>query len=221
LWGTAAAPDSPHLLPVLDALGVIYRDHAEYPEAEPILLRALAIRECLLGPDSSELLATLDSVAYVYFGQRKLAEAEPIYRRLLALWETSAGPEHPMVALTLDKMAEFYAFQQKYADAELLATRSLAIRTNVEIGSLNQTGRILLMQARLAEAEDLYRRGIAAGDLVKATDEALDPLLRVYGKVLRALDRAQEADAVEKRAKDALLRKAEREGRRPSPVKLP
>ena len=33
-------------------------------------------------------------------------------------------------------------------------------------------------------------------------------------QVLRALERPQEADAVEKRAKDALLRNADREGRR-------
>jgi hypothetical protein len=221
LWGTAAAPDSPQLLPVLDALGVIHRDNAEYAEAEPVLLRALHIRESLLGPDSSELLATLDSVAYVYFGQRKVVEAEPVYRRLLALWESSAGPEHPMVALTLDKMAEFYAFQQRYAEAEAAAVRGLAVRTIAEVASLQQTGRILLMQAKLAEAEDHYRRAIAAADLVQAPDESLDPLLRIYGKVLRALERPQEAEAVEKRAKDALLRKADREGRRPSPVKLP
>jgi hypothetical protein len=221
LWGAAAAPDSPQTLPVLDALGVMDRDTAEYADAEPVLLRALQIRESMLGPDASELLATLDSLAYVYFGQKKFAEAEPVYRRLLTLWETSAGPEHPMVALTLDKMAEFYAFQQRYAEAETSATRALSIRTNAEIASLNQTGRVLLMQAKLAEAEDLYRRAIAAGDLVQAQDEALDPLLRVYGKVLRALERPQQADAVEKRAKEALLRKADREGRRPSPVQAP
>jgi tetratricopeptide (TPR) repeat protein len=220
LWEAAAPPHSAQLLPVLDALGAIHRDHAEYAEAEAVLLRALAIRESILGPDSSELLATLDSLAYVHFGQKKFADAEPVYRRLLALWETSAGPEHPMVALTLDKMAEFYAFQQRYGEAEEAAVRALGIRTNAEVASLNQTGRILLMQAKLTEAEDLYRRAIGAGDLVKAQNEALDPLLRVYGKVLRALERPKEAEAVEKRAKEALLQKADREGRRPSPVKL-
>ncbi len=221
IWATAAAPDSPQLLPVLDALGVIHRDAAEYSAAEPLFLRALMVREAALGPESSELLSTLDSLAYVYFGQKKFSDAEPVYQRLLALWESSAGPEHPMVVLTLDKMAEFYAFQQRYAEAEVAASRALAMRTNVHISSLNQTGRILLMQAKMSQAEDLYRRAIDIGDLAKAPDEVLDPLLRIYAKMLRALDRPQDADAVDKRAKDVLFKKADREGRRPSPVKVP
>lgn len=220
-WETAAAPDSPQVLPVLDALGSIHRDSAEYDQAEPLYLRALMIREAALGPDSSELLATLDSLAYVYFGQKKYAEAEPVYRRLLSLWESSAGPEHPMVALTLDKMAEFYAFQQRYEEAEKAASAALAMRAGVHIASLNQTGRVLLMEAKLTEADDLYRRAIQIGDLAKTPDEVLDPLLRIYSKVLRELKRADEADAVDKRVKDAWLRKADREGRRPSPVKFP
>jgi hypothetical protein len=67
----------------------------------------------------------------------------------------------------------------------------------------------------------LYHRAIGIGDLAKAPDEVLDPLLRIYAKLLRVENRAREADTVDRRVKDALLRKADREGRRPSPVKLP
>ena len=95
------------------------------------------------------------------------------------------------------------------------------MRAAVHILSLNQTGRVLLMEAKLDEAEDLYRRAIGIGDLAKAPDDAMDPLLRIYAKVLGAMERADEAAAVDKRVKDALLRKADREGRRPSPVKMP
>jgi tetratricopeptide (TPR) repeat protein len=220
-WDAAVPPDSPQLLPVLDALGGIHRDSAEYEEAETLYRRALMMREAALGPDSSELLSTLDSLAYVYFGQKKYADAEPVYKRVLALWESSAGTDHPMVALTLDKMAEFYAFQQRYEEAEKAASAALALRAGVHIASLNQTGRMLLMQAKLPESEELYSRAIQIGDLAKVPDEALDPLLRIYSKVLRELKRTEEADAIDKRVKDAWLRKADREGRQPSPVKLP
>ncbi len=220
-WETAVPPDSVQLLPVLDALAGICRDGAEYDQAELLYLRALMVREAALGPDSSELLSTLDSLAYVYFGEEKYAEAEPVYKRLLALWESSAGPDHPMIALTLDKMAEFYAHQQRYEEAETAASAALAMRAGMHLASLNQTGRVLLMEAKIPEAEDLYRRAIAIGDLAKAPDGEMDPLLRIYAKVLRAVDRPGDADAVDRRVKDALLRKADREGRRPSPVKLP
>ncbi len=220
LWEKAVAPDSPRLLPVLDALGSVHRDTAAYAKAEPFYARALMVREAALGPDSAEILSNLDSLAYVYFGQKKFAEAEPVYKRLLALWESSAGPEHPMVALTLDKMAEFYAFQQRYEEAEKMATAALAIRTTAHMTSLNQTGRVLLMEAKLEQAEDLYRRAIEIGDLARTPDEIMDPVLRIYAKILREL-KHDGAEAIDKRVKDALFRKADREGRRPSPVKLP
>jgi tetratricopeptide (TPR) repeat protein len=220
LWEKAVPPDSPRLLPVLDALGGVHRDNAAYGKAETFYARALMVREAAVGPDSSELLSNLDSLAYVYFGQKKFAEAEPVYKRLLALWESNAGPDHPMVALTYDKLAEFYAYQQRYEEAEKMATAALAIRTTAHMGSLNQTGRVLLMEAKLEQAEDLYRRAIEIGDLARTPDAIMDPVLRIYAKILRELKR-DGADAVDKRVKDALIRKGDREGRLPSPVKFP
>jgi len=118
-------------------------------------------------------------------------------------------------------MAEFYAFQQRYAEAEAAATRALALRTEQHLASLNQTGRILIMEAKIDEAGDLYQRSIQIGDLAKASDAALDPLLRIEAGILRETGHPQDADALDKRVKDALIRKGDREGRRPSPVKLP
>jgi tetratricopeptide (TPR) repeat protein len=213
----AENPADPQCLPALEALAAIWRNTAHYDEAEPLLLRSLRLREDLFGPDHAELLATLDSLAYVEFGLKKMPEAETLYKRMLDLWQKSAGPDHPMVALTLDKMAEFYAFQQRYADAERCASAALELRMKMHMASLNQTGRILIMRSKVAEAEDLYHRTMQIGDLARAPDEVMDPPLRVYATILRAENRPREAAAVEKRVKDALLRKADREGRREPP----
>lgn len=217
----AASPGDPQALPAIEALALVYRDRAQYAEAEPLFFRALRLREAASGPESSEVIADVDSLAYVEFGLKKFPEAEAFFKRLLDLWQKNAGPDHPMVALTFDKLGEFYGFQQRYEEAEDYATKALALRTKVHVASLNQTGRILLMEAKLPEAEDLYRRAVQIGDLAQAPDETLDPVLRIYAKILRELKRDDEADALDKRVKDALLRKADREGRRPSPVKLP
>jgi tetratricopeptide (TPR) repeat protein len=217
----AVAPGDPRCLPALEALANSYRDRSQYAEAEPLYVRALNMRAAASGPNDAELISTIDSLAYVYFGLKRYTEAEPLYKRLLALWETSTAPDHPMVALTLDKMAEFYAVQGRYGEAEELVRRALAIRADMHIGSMHQTGRVCLMEAKLEEAGDLYGRAIKIGDLAKVSDERMDPVLRVYAKLLRELNRGQDADALERRIKDALLRKADREGRRPSPVNAP
>ncbi len=219
LWRESGPADGTQELAALDALAGLHRDDAEYPEAEDLLLRAMRIREVAYGPNSSELISTVDSLAYVLFGQKKFAEAEPYYKRLLALWEASAGPEHPMVALTLDKTAEFYAFQQRYAEAGPLVQRSLTLRTNLLMSSFNQTGRITLMQAKLEEARDLYTRAIRIGDDCKVDDEVMDPLLRIQSRLLRQIGQEEAANALDERVKAALLRKADREGRRTPPGK--
>ena len=190
-------------------------------DAEPLLQRAVRMREAADGPDTSELIPSVDSLAYVEFGLKKYPEAEGIYKRLLGLWQKNAGAEHPMVALTLDKMAEFYAFQHRYEEAEKAATAALELRAKAYIASLHQTGRVLLMEAKMADAQDLYSRTVLIGDLAKAPDEVMDPLLRIYARILREMKRDDEAAAIEKRIKDALSRKVDHEGRRPAPVGTP
>ena len=210
-------PGDPQCVPAIEALAGIYRDRSQYADAEPLLQRAVRLREAASGTESAELISSVDSLAYVEFGLQKYPEAETLYKRLLALWEKNAGSDHPMVALTLDKMAEFYAFQHRYDEAEKAATAALDLRAKQYIASLNQTGRVLLMEARLDDAVDLYSRTAQIGDLAKAPDDVMDAPLRIYAKVLREMKRDDEAAPVEKRVKDALLRKADKEGRRPAP----
>jgi hypothetical protein len=211
-----AQPGDPQCLPAIEALAGIYRDRSQYSDAEPLLQRAVRMREAADGLETAELIPSVDSLAYVEFGLQKYPEAEAPYKRLLGLWQKNAGTDHPMVALTLDKMAEFYAFQHRYDEAETAATAALALRAKTYIGSLNQTGRVLLMEAKMDDAEDLYRRTAKIGDLAKAPDDVMDSPLRIYARILREMKRDDEAAAVEKRVKDALLRKADREGRRPA-----
>jgi tetratricopeptide (TPR) repeat protein len=219
-WRIVIAPGSLQIIPALDALGVLFRDTASYEEAEPLFVEALRLRESAFGPTASELIGTIDSLAYVLFGQKKYAQAEPVYKRLLATWELNAGPEHPMIALTLDKMGEFYAAQQRYAEAEPLVQRALALRTRALMDSFNQTGRVELMQAKLDEARILYERAVRIGDDCGVPADVLDPLLRIESKILREMKRSDEANAIDRRVKAALIEKADREGRRPSPVRM-
>jgi tetratricopeptide (TPR) repeat protein len=216
-----AQPGDPQCLQAIEALAGIYRDGSQYAEAEPLLLRAVRLREAADGPETAELIPSVDSLAYVEFGLQKYPEAEAQYKRLLSLWEKNAGQDHPMVALTLDKMAEFYAAQHRYEEAEKSAMEALALRAKTYIASLNQTGRVLLMEAKLDDAADLYLRTVQIGDLAKAPDEVMDAPLRIYTWILREMKRDPEAAAIEKRIKDALLRKADREGRRPAPPPIP
>ncbi len=210
----AASPGDYQALPALDTLAGLYRDMMKYEEAELLLERTLRIRESVSGPESSDVITSVDSLGFIEFGLRKMPETERLYKRLLALWIKNAGPDHPMVALTYDKIAEMYSFLQRYPEAEEASRQALALRTRVHVASLNQTGRILLMEAKFDEAADLYKRALEIGELSKAPDEALDPVLRTYALVLRRLKRDAEADALQKR----IDKNAEKIPLRPAPA---
>src|SRR5437667_998388 len=80
-------------------------DSGKFPEAVPLLQRALAIREKTLGPEHPDVAASLDNLAGLYRVQGKYREAEPLYRRALAIEERTLGREHPVVAASLDNLA--------------------------------------------------------------------------------------------------------------------
>jgi tetratricopeptide (TPR) repeat protein len=66
-------------------------------EAEGLYLRALAIKEKLLGANHPDIGVTLNNLAVVYKSQRRFAEAAQLYRRALAIFETALDPSHPKV----------------------------------------------------------------------------------------------------------------------------
>jgi hypothetical protein len=123
-----------------------------------------------------------------------------------------------MVALTLEKMGVFYAAQEKYADAEPLFDRSLDIRMKAFLQSINHKGRSQVMQQKWKEAEVLYKSSVVMADSFSVSDELMDPMLRVYMGVMKELGKLKEAKALDARIRGALIKKADREGKRlPAP----
>ncbi len=120
-------PQDPRLSKTLNNLAHVYRLQGKNAEAEPLLKRALSIREKVLGPEHARVATTLSNLASLYQAQGKHAEAEPIFKRVLTIRVKVLGPKHPKVALSLDNLALFYHAQGKYTKAEPLCKRTLAI----------------------------------------------------------------------------------------------
>src|SRR5262245_23311411 len=104
-----------------------YLDQGKYDEAEPLLKRALAIRERALGPAHPDTATSLNNLAELYRIQGKYGAAEPLYQRSLAIRVKALGASHPDTASSLNNLALHYDSQGKYAEAEPLYKRSLAI----------------------------------------------------------------------------------------------
>ena len=91
---------------LLNKSGYYLDGRAQYPEAEPLYRRALAIYEKALGPEHPDTATSLNNLARLYVGQGRYPEAEPLCRRALAIREKALGLEHPDTAISIRNYAE-------------------------------------------------------------------------------------------------------------------
>jgi tetratricopeptide (TPR) repeat protein len=184
----------PHARAALDALSkdsallpagrLAYRcacylqQRGEYPTAELVANRGLAIQERAIGSDHPDVARSLNNLGIVYWQQGRFAEAESVHLRELAIEETALGAGHPELARSLNNLANVYRDQARYAQAESLYARALAIWETalgpdhplVAIG-LNNLANVYHDQARYAEEEPLHMRAVAIREKALGPDD--------------------------------------------------
>ena len=172
----ALGPDHPNVAGALTSLATLYGDRGQHAQAEPLLKRALAIREAL-SPDDPNVASSLDNLAGLYRMQGQFAQAELLLKRALAISEKALGPDHRNVAHSLNRLAELYFAQGQHAQAEPLQKRSLQFleRTlgpdHPEVAtSLNVLGGICQALGQHAEAELLFKRALAIREKALGSD---------------------------------------------------
>ncbi len=94
-WIEQEPISSPEAALLLNDAGYYLSERARYREAEPLLKRALEIREQELGAQHPDTAGSLNNLAGLYQDQGKYAEAEPLLKRALAIVERVLGPDHP------------------------------------------------------------------------------------------------------------------------------
>ena len=177
---------------LLNQTGFYLTERARYQEAEPLLQRALAIREQQLGAKHPDTAMSLNNLAELYREQGEYREAEPLYERALAICEQQLGEEHPSTATSLNNLAGLYQDQGKYEQAEPLYERALAIREE-QLGathpstatSLNNLAHLYHNQGKYEQAELLYERALAIreeqlGAMHPSTAQSLNNLASLY-----------------------------------------
>ena len=66
-----------------------------YPEAEPLYVRSLSIREQQLGADHPDTATSLNNLAALYESMGRYPEAQPLYLRALEIFLSRLGEHHP------------------------------------------------------------------------------------------------------------------------------
>ena len=169
-----------------------------YSDTEPLLKRALAIQEKVLGPDHLNVGISLNNLARLYQVQGRYADAEQLYKRALAIQERAIGPDHPnsstrdrrraegslqrieLIAnfgTSLNNLALLYHAQGRYPDAEALFKRSLTIQEKAVgpdhlyvANSLSGLAILYQTEGRYADAEPLFKRALEIQEKVLGSD---------------------------------------------------
>ena len=152
---------------LMDTMGVVYRKLGLYPQAQPLLEEALAIREKALGPGHPDVATSLVGLGDLYTIQGKYGEAERLYRRSLEIREKAVGPSNQDVAESLSSLGSLYRRRGRFSEAEPLLKRSLEIWEKArgpgdpEVAtSLNRLANLYADQGRYSEAEPLLERSL-------------------------------------------------------------
>ena len=106
-------------------------EQGKYTEAARLGVRALAIREKVLGPNHPDTATSLNYLAGVYQSTGDYAQALSLYQRALTIFERVLGPEHPSTAISLNGLAVLYESMGNNAQALSLAQRASTIREKV------------------------------------------------------------------------------------------
>lgn len=154
----------------------LHRD-GKYLEARPLLIRALEIRERVLGPEHLEVAETLGHLGNNYTLTGDYASAEPIRQRALKIKEKLYGPDHPEVAGMLQYLGNFYNEKGDYLKAEEMFHKALGIfektrRTeSITVASvLANLGDIYYGRGDYENAENYYQRALAIREKLMGPD---------------------------------------------------
>ncbi len=151
----------------LDRMAITSMDLGQYAQAEPLLLRCLAIREQALAALDPSVGQTANNLGGLYFSMGRYSKAELLLLRGLKIAKSNLGPDHPNVGAALGNLALLYRDLGQYAKAEPYFLQSLQIKERTSgpesadvARSLNGLASLYTAMWRYDEAQPLYLRSL-------------------------------------------------------------
>ncbi len=109
----------------------IYKLCGEYSSALPLYLKALKIKEKLLGEEHPDTATSYNDLAGHYVLMGEYEKAEPLSLKALKIQEKLLGEEHPYTATSYNNLAILYYNTEKYQKAYNSMKRAIEILEKV------------------------------------------------------------------------------------------
>ena len=162
---------------LMDTIGTVYRKLGLYPEAEPLIRKALEIRRENLKERDPLVAESLLSLAVLKGKQGRFEDAEKMARESLSLQESFFDNDHPLIALSLLELGRIQIKRGSMEEADRSLRTALSIREKTlgpqhpDVAScMQELGTLCYTQGNYGEAEDLYRRTLNIRETVLGED---------------------------------------------------
>jgi tetratricopeptide (TPR) repeat protein len=150
---------------ILESSARLYREQAQFPQAETDLKKAYTLREQAQGLSHPDLAGTLYDQALLYQEWVKLPVALDYATRALAIEEKVYGEGHPETSTFVQQVGILYAEQGKFKEALPYFERSLAVRINTLGPNHTNTGyavynlgHLYFDMGDLDKAQEMFKR---------------------------------------------------------------
>jgi CHAT domain-containing protein len=179
--------ESPQGILAMTGLGFSYAQQGDFPAAEPLLERAVAISRKLYPPGKPIaghrcLAVALEVSGLVRKLQGNYAQAEPLFRESLELRQRLLGENNIETASSVDNLAGAYQSMKDYARAEPLFRKALAIKRHAlgenhpqTVRSLNNLAGLYRSMGDYAKADQLLQESRALRKKILAENRPATP----------------------------------------------
>jgi tetratricopeptide (TPR) repeat protein len=173
----ADANDNEKLADSLYFLGKVFTHLEDYPKAESVLTKALAIRGKAGGTENADVARIIEQLGTLYLNERKYAQSESMLRRALDMRRKLFGEDSTQAAESLAVLGGLHISQNLLADGEFLLKQSLHLQEkllgqeNIELAAT--LGLLALCKMRLKDysrAQEYSRRALAIREKTLGTD---------------------------------------------------
>jgi nucleoside phosphorylase/tetratricopeptide (TPR) repeat protein len=196
---------------LLNRTGTYLTDNGLYTLAEPLHLRALAIRQQVSGATHPDTVKSMNNLGSLYMQQTRYSQAEPLFLQALTVRQQQPEAMPLDTAQSFHLLACLYNEQGRYKEAEDMFQKSLEIYEPVfgpehpdTVANSIGLAWIYMKQGNYSEAESPIRKALeireqSLGPTHPTTADALDALGWCYWHQ----GNYQDAELLYKRALDA------------------
>lgn len=124
---TGLANDPELQAQMMNVMGTVYQSLGLISKAEPLLRRALEIRQRILGPRNPDTLQSKQDLAVAMLAESHYPEAERLCRETLETRRQVLGPENRDTVDSMVQLARILGFQSRYTEAEKLNRDALEV----------------------------------------------------------------------------------------------